>query len=413
MMITSIRGEIIVNSMYKEEKLGKYIKQIRGISYKIDDIAEEEEEEEGYKIVLRANSIQGYKLILKDLVYVKEGLVKPEQFIKKGDILIAASSGSKEVVGKSVQINEDTDLTFGAFCKLIRCKHNIHPKYVGYFFRTQYYRTTISNVVCGANINNLKNEHIDDLLIPVPSICLQQKIANVLDQAQFLIDKRKAQIEALDELIKSRFIEMFGDPIKNPLGWELKPFLESGSCKNGMNFGADETGIELQYLGVGDFKDLSKIDDVSSLGKVSLNQMPSKEYILQDGDIVFVRSNGNKALVGRCLAVYPKEILTTYSGFCIRYRKTDEKIEIPYLLQVLKTDSMRKNMAGRGANIQNLNQQILGQLMIPIPPLELQKQFSDFVKQVDKMKLKMENSLKELEDNFNSLMQKAFKGELF
>lgn len=179
---------------------------------------------------------------------------------------------------------------------------------------------------------------------------------------------------------------MFGDPVKNPLGWNLKPFLESGNCKNGMNFSTGETGVKLQYLGVGDFKDLSKIDNVSRLGKVSLNQMPSEECILQDGDIVFVRSNGNKALVGRCLVVYPNGILTTYSGFCIRYRKTDEKLEILYLLQVLKTDSMRKNMAGRGANIQNLNQQILGQLMIPVPPLELQKQFSDFINHIDKLK---------------------------
>ncbi|RQN07937.1 hypothetical protein EHW71_14910 [Clostridium butyricum] len=141
--------------------------------------------------------------------------------------------------------------------------------------------------------------------------------------------------------------------------------------------------------------------------------MPSSEYLLQDGDIVFVRSNGNKALVGRCLAVYPNGVATTYSGFCIRYRKTDENLEIPYLLQVLKTDSMRKNMAGRGANIQNLNQQILGALMIPVPPLELQKQFTNFIEQVDKLKFEMEKSLKELEDNFNSLMQKAFNGQLF
>uniref|UniRef100_UPI00311CB18E restriction endonuclease subunit S n=1 Tax=Clostridium butyricum TaxID=1492 RepID=UPI00311CB18E len=165
--------------------------------------------------------------------------------------------------------------------------------------------------------------------------------------------------------------------------------------------------------GVGDFKDLSKIEDTNNLGKVSLNKMPSSEYLLQDGDIVFVRSNGNKALVGRCLAVYPNGVATTYSGFCIRYRKTDENLEIPYLLQVLKTDSMRKNMAGRGANIQNLNQQILGALMIPVPPLELQKQFTNFIEQVDKLKFEMEKSLKELEDNFNSLMQKAFNGQLF
>ncbi|PZT50760.1 hypothetical protein CYK80_09370 [Clostridium perfringens] len=217
----------------------------------------------------------------------------------------------------------------------------------------------------------------------------------------------------LDELIKSKFIEMFGDPVKNPLGWELKPFLDSGNCKNGMNFSANESGVELQYVGVGDFKDLSKIDNVNALGKVSLNKIPSNEYILQDGDILFVRSNGNKELVGRCLAIYPNGVPTTYSGFCIRYRKTDDKLEIPYLLQVLKTDSMRKNMAGRGANIQNLNQQILGSLMIPVPPIEIQNQFTNFIEHVDKLKFEMEKSLKALEDNFNSLIQKSFNGELF
>ena len=400
-----------MNSKYEVKKLGDYIVQVRGISYKPTDISEEPIDT--HMAVLRANSIKNNKLILEDLIYVNKDLVKENQIIKENDILIAASSGSKEIVGKSVQIKDNTNFTFGAFCKIVRCSEKIEPRYVGYFLRTPYYRSTISNLVCGANINNLKNEHIDELLIPMPSREIQQKVVNILDKSQELIDKRKKQIEALDELVKSQFIEVFGDPVKNPLGWELKPFLESGNCKNGMNFSATETGIELQYLGVGDFKDLSKIEDTNNLGKVSLNKMPSSEYLLQDGDIVFVRSNGNKALVGRCLAVYPNGVATTYSGFCIRYRKTDENLEIPYLLQVLKTDSMRKNMAGRGANIQNLNQQILGALMIPVPPLELQKQFTDFIEQVDKLKFEMEKSLKELEDNFNSLMQKAFKGELF
>jgi type I restriction enzyme S subunit len=84
------------------------------------------------------------------------------------------------------------------------------------------------------------------------------------------------------------------------------------------------------------------------------------------------------------LAVYPGNIPTTFSGFCIRYRKTNDLIIIPYLLRVLKADSIRKKMAGRGANIQNLNQQILGNLKIPIPPMELQNQFSIFAQQVDK-----------------------------
>ena len=289
-------------------------------------------------------------------------------------------------------------------------KEYLNTKYLYYFM--SIYIEILRNQSIGGVIKYIKLGNLTDARIPVPSLKEQLKVVEILDKAKKVLDKRKEAIDLLDELVKSKFIEMFGDPVQNPLGWQVKPFLDSGNCKNGMNFSATETGVELQYLGVGDFKDLSKIEDVNNLGKVSLNKMPSTEYLLQDGDIVFVRSNGNKALVGRCLAVYPNGIPTTYSGFCIRYRKTDKSLEIPYLLQVLKTDSMRKNMAGRGANIQNLNQKILGELMIPIPPIELQNQFVDFVKQVDKLKFKMEESLKALENNFNSLMQKAFEGEL-
>ncbi len=160
-----------------------------------------------------------------------------------------------------------------------------------------------------------------------------------------------------------------------------------GYCKNGVNFHTGDSGMEIHCLGVGDFKDLSVIDGTEHLPVIALNEAPQKESMLRDGDIVFVRSNGNKALVGRCLVVYPHNTPTTYSGFCIRYRLTSGEVDITYLLQVLKTDTMRKKMAGRGANIQNLNQQILATLDIPLPPLVLQNQFADFVAQVDKSKL--------------------------
>ena len=206
-----------MESRYKLDKLGNYIEQVRGVSYKPSDISDEKKE--GYKVVLRANSIKDNKLLLDDLVYVKDVLIKEKQLIKCNDILMAASSGSKEIVGKSVQIKEDTQYTFGAFCKLIRCSENINPNYVAYFFRTPYYRSTISSIVCGANINNLKNEHIDNLFIPITDKENQKKIVRVLDKAQELIDKRKEQIEALDELVKSKFIEMFGDVKKNNKQW--------------------------------------------------------------------------------------------------------------------------------------------------------------------------------------------------
>lgn len=179
---------------------------------------------------------------------------------------------------------------------------------------------------------------------------------------------------------------MFGDPVTNERGWHVKPLLEMGSCKNGMNFHYEDNGVEINCLGVGDFKDHTTINDTSLLPTVSLNEMPYDEYLLKDDDIVFVRSNGNKSLVGRSVAVYPGLVPTTFSGFCIRFRKTDDTIVIPYLLQVLKAESIRQKMVGRGANIQNLNQQILGTLVIPVPPIILQNQFAEFIKQVDKSK---------------------------
>ena len=255
---------------------------------------------------------------------------------------------------------------------------------------------------------NLSLKDINEISIPLPSKDKQIELAELFDKVVGVISKRNKELSALDDLIKARFVEMFGDPVLNEKGWKTKPLLDMGKCKNGMNFHYDDSGVEINCLGVGDFKDLSVIDNTEQLPTVSLNEMPSEEYLLKDDDIVFVRSNGNKALVGRSVAVYPGDIPTTFSGFCIRYRKYDNAVTIPYLLRVLKADSIRKKMAGRGANIQNLNQQILGTLVIPVPPIELQMEFSDFVKQVDKSKVVVQKALDETQILFNSLMQQYF-----
>ena len=259
----------------------------------------------------------------------------------------------------------------------------------GIDIRYLYYAISNMNLgkyYMGAAIPHIYFKDYQSEQLPVWDIDEQKKIADILARTDALIADRQAQLIKLDELVKSRFIELFGDPVLNPYKWATKPFLETGTCKNGMNFRYDDSGVELNCLGVGDFKDFSIIDDTSVLPMVSLNEMPSSEYLLQDGDIVFVRSNGNKALVGRSVAVYPKNTPTTFSGFCIRYRKSDEAVTIPYLLRVLKSNSIRKQMMGRGANIQNLNQQILSTIVIPIPPIELQNQFATFVEQTDKLK---------------------------
>ena len=184
-----------------------------------------------------------------------------------------------------------------------------------------------------------------------------------------------------------------------------------------MNFASTDTGYTIRSLGVGDFKNLYKIDNTEQLSEISLKAAPSEDYLLKDGDIVFVRSNGNKELVGRCLLVYPKNIPTTYSGFCIRFRKDYDELDADFLLHYMKAESSRKILNGKeGANISNLNQKILGDFEVPIPPLSEQKLI---VEQLDSLSEKTkalcaiyENQIADCEELKKSLLAKAFEGNL-
>ena len=337
-----------------------------------------------------------------------------EKFLRKGDIIIEKSGGSdKQPVGRVIYFDgpENTFL-FNNFTALLRVKDTSRwlPEYVFYALFSNYYR---GGTRCFENkTTGLHNLKIDDYVsrFEIQEVPLDKQIGlcRTLNSVRSLIEARKHQIIELDNLVKARFVEMFGDPVQNPFRWPTRPLLEMGYCKNGMNFHTGDSGIEMHCLGVGDFKDYSVIDGTDNLPTVSLNEAPPEESMLRDGDIVFVRSNGNKALVGRCLVVYPRSTPTTYSGFCIRYRLTSGEVNTMYLLRVLKTASMRKKMAGRGANIQNLNQQILATLDIPTPPLELQEQFATFVKQIDKSKVVVQKALDEAQTLFDSLMQQHF-----
>lgn len=322
----------------------------------------------------------GINEIVDSNEYISENARKKARIVGKNSIFITCIGS----IGK-IGIASDGEYAFNQQINAIIPNDRVQPKYLAYnllFNKPRF--VAIANAPVVPIIN--KSQFGEFTVNIETDIDRQCEIVDVLDKFTQIIQQRNKEIFALDELIKARFVEMFGDPVMNEKGWITKSLLDMGRCKNGMNFHYDDEGVEINCLGVGDFKELSIIDNTDELPTVSLKEMPSEEYLLKDDDIVFVRSNGNKALVGRSIAVYPGNVPTTFSGFCIRYRKHDNEIIVPYLLRALKADSMRMKMTGRGANIQNLNQQILGTLVIPVPPIELQNQFADFVKQVDKSK---------------------------
>lgn len=319
-------------------------------------------------------------------------------------ILLAEDGGNFGSKTKPIAYRSSGKCWVNNHAHVLKPKKSFNVDYICYSL--MFYNT--NGLVNGATRQKLTQSTMRKMKIPNLPLDVQRDIVEKLNRIVWIKQARQQQLKKFDELVKSRFIEMFGDPVTNLKGWTTKPLLDMGNCKNGMNFHTGDSGMEMHCLGVGDFKDLSFIDGTDHLPVISLNEAPPEESMLRDGDIVFVRSNGNKALVGRCLVVYPRNTPTTYSGFCIRYRLTSSEVDTTYLLRVLKMDSMRKKMAGRGANIQNLNQQILSALDIPLPPIKLQQAFAAFVGQVDKSKLAIQQSLEKLETLKKALMQQYF-----
>lgn len=271
-------------------------------------------------------------------------------------------------------------------------------------------RVDLTKKTITTSIPGLNRDDLYDTSIKLPSFEEQKRIVELLDKATDICQKREKSIRLANDFLRATFLEMFGDPIENPKRWDIASLLEYGSFKNGMNFTKGESGSILKCLGVGDFKSLATITCMDNIGEIKLNTLPSDDYLLKDGDIVFVRSNGNKALVGRCLTIYPGKGKVTFSGFCIRYRIENPSLLPEYLNFLFRTPSMKQQMlsGGQGANIQNISQGTLSALRIPVPPLEKQLAFSKVVSFHSALIEKLDINTAKTEDMFDSISQQYF-----
>lgn len=245
--------------------------------------------------------------------------------------------------------------------------------------------------------------------IGIPPKSTQLAIVSELDKINELIRLKKEQLKDFDNLAQSLFYEMFGDPVENEKGWEAKKLGEIGEFKNGLNFSKDENGHSIKFLGVSDFQNKKSIAS-DQLDCISLSECVQEDYLLKTGDIVFVRSNGKKELIGRSVKMYITEP-TTYSGFCIRCRITDEKVDKDYIAILLKTPIIRQFMtnSGRGCNISNLNQKVLNSIPTILPPLPLQRLFAQRIEQIEREKSEVQKSIQDLETLLASRMQYWFE----
>lgn len=282
----------------------------------------------------------------------------------------------------------------------------LHMPYLYYFMES--YVNELRQQAIGGVIKYIKLGNLTDALVELPPIDHQKAIVEILEKARRILDKRNEEMNALDDLIKARFVEMFGDPVSNPLGWEKK-MLKTVCVKlnDGTHFSPEsfEEG-EYKYVTAKNIKesgfDFTNITYVSEAVHRPIYERCNPEL----GDVLYIKDG---VTTGIAMVNTLNEEFTLLSSVALL--KQNRKIMDGYFLAaVLNNENMYSNIRSNmgGAAITRLTIAKLNMIQIIVPPLKLQQQFANFVHQVDKSKVAVQKALEQTQTLFDSLMQKYF-----
>ena len=363
----------------EKTKVKTLVRQIRGVSYKPEDL--HNELDDNSVVLLRANNIDEGKINFDDVVYVDKSKVSDEQYLKYGDILICASSGSKNLVGKAASIRFNTECTFGAFCKVIRPKEGL-DEYLSVYFQSPIYRRKISEVAIGVNINNIRNEHIDELDIPVFSNDEQASIVKKIHLIQEVISNRKAELEKLDDLIKARFVEMFGN-IHESTKYPYIAVKDLTDVTSGGTPSRDKTEYwdngTIPWVKTTELQNNVLIDVDEHITEAGLAGSSAK--LVPVGTILVAMYGQGKT---RGMTAYlGVEASTNQACACIL---PSDKVDSMFMWKYFELSYDKLRSLAQGAGQPNLNGNMIKNFQVLVPPIELQKEYVDFVNQINKSK---------------------------
>ena len=328
---------------------------------------------------------------------IPEG-VKKSRFVHSGDFLLSNSMS----FGRPYILNIDGCIHDGWL--VLRDKDNLFDKHFLYYCLsapTTY--TKFKSMAVGGVVNNLNSEMVRNVQIPLPPLGDQRKIAAILDKVSDLIAKRRQQLDKLDEMVKARFVEMFGDININNKGWIIQPLGELCTIIRG----GSPRPIE-KYLG-GDVPWI-KIGDATEGENTYLNS--TKEHIIQEGVSKSRMVKSGSLIFANCGVSLGFARIITFDG-CIHdgwlaMEDIDLRLNKIFLLYTLNqmTEHFRK-IAPAGTQ-PNLNTSIMKAYKQIVPPMQLQTEFILFVEQTEKTKTTISRSLEKLETLKKALMQEYF-----
>jgi type I restriction enzyme S subunit len=312
--------------------------------------------------------------------------------------------GRKGTINRPLYVTEkfwNVDTAFG----LVARTDTLLPKYL-YYFCTHFDFMALNTTV---TIPSLTKANLLKIEMPLPPLPIQQEIANTLDQVTALIEKRKTQIQKLDQLIKSRFIEMFGDPMCEDISskYDMHPLIELcaafvGGGTPAMSHPEYYEEGDIPWVKSGDVKSMNVSRGVLNITKAGLEN--STASMLPAGAVIVVTRSGIlKHTLPVAITMNPLAINQDLKGIVV-----SEHVSPEYLLWAIKMNEGRLLSQVRAVTADNIETGFLKKIPIIVPPIDLQNRFADFVRQADKSKLELQQGLEQLSQTYKSLMQEYF-----
>ena len=383
-------------------KLGEICDFERGLTYSKNDESPIPTENS----VFRSNNVDldSKQIVLDDLKYLVPDFYIPDsKKVRPNTILICMSNGSMQHVGKVAHIEKKYGSAFGGFMGLLIPKQECLSKYLFYFLNSSTYRHFLISIANGINITNLKFSDLRNLNLPVPPLPIQQRIVAELDCISSILEKKRQQLKELDNLAQAIFYDMFGDPVENEKGWEVKKLGEIGELSRGVSKHRPRNAPEL----LGGTMPLIQTGDVSNSGMyiTEYNSTYSdigvkQSRVWQKGTLcITIAANIGKCSILTFEACFPDSVVgfIPFEYACVEYMY----FVFGAIQKMLENNAM-------GVAQKNINLGILNQLSLALPPLSLQQSFAAKIEAIEKQKERISQSIKEVQTLFDSRMEVYF-----
>ena len=344
--------------------------------------------------------------ITKTSQRIKPEGMKKSRYVKPGDFLLSNSMS----FGRPYILKIDGCIHDGWL--VLRDENNVFDKkFLYYYLSAPITYKKFKSMAVGGVVNNLNSDMVRKVRVPIPSQEEQHRISDRLDKVSNVIFLRNQQLAKLDDLVKARFVEIFGDVFLNPMEWPEKKLESLADIVSGITKGRKTTETDLQevpYMAVSNVKD--GYIDWTTVKTILATRREIEQYRLMPDDILMTEG-GDPDKVGRGAIIKMPLKNSIHQNHIFRVRLNEQEILPDFLAEYLQHQKAKRYFLGcakQTTGIASINMRQIKALPTLVPPLSLQNQFAAFVERVDKQKQTVQQSLEKLELMKKALMQEYF-----